>query len=72
MRRQRREHCPQSLEYLKSCKIAPSNSLLRIFKRYLRLPRARIRSHPNNSIPFAAELRGSRKLQAVNSINRDW
>ena len=26
-------------EYLKSCKIAPSNSLLRIFKRYLRLPR---------------------------------
>ena len=45
-------------EYLKSCKIAPSNSLLRIFKRYL--PReARIRSHPNNSIPFAAELSGS-------------
>ena len=28
------------LEYLKSCKIVPSNSLLRIFKRYLRLPRA--------------------------------
>ena len=26
-------------EYLKSCKIAPSNSLFRIFKRYLRLPR---------------------------------
>ena len=42
-------------DFLETCKIVPSNSLLRIFKRYLRAPAPKIRSNPNNSIPFAVE-----------------
>ena len=46
-------------DFLKTCKIVPSNSLLRIFKRYLRPRGLKRRSSPNHSIPFEAELRGS-------------
>jgi hypothetical protein len=43
-------------DFLKTCKIAPSNSLLRIFKRYLRAAR--------NEIPIAAQQQHSARGRA--------
>ena len=46
-------------DFLRACKIVPSNSLIRIFKRYLRERREpKMRSPPKSTIPFVAELRG--------------
>ena len=43
-------------DFLKTCKIAPSNSLLRIFKRYLRAAR--------NETPIAAQQQHSARVRA--------
>ena len=39
-------------DFLKTCKIVPSNSLLRIFKRYLRPPRSQEAVIPKPQHPF--------------------
>ena len=60
-------------EYLKSCKIAPSDSLLRVFKRYLRLPRGQdpIASEQQHSLRGRAKRldskRTSRRARASHS-----
>ena len=41
-------------DFLRACKIVPSNSLIRIFKRYLRTPRTQDAFASKSSIPFVA------------------
>ena len=59
-------------DFLKTCKIAPSNSLLRIFKRYLRAARNETPIQPNNSIPRACEPTVSAVTVLLSPIPSGW